>query len=112
MFILSQDRTRIVELSGVYIRTERRTSLEGGMLSRRAVTYEYAKIICICRDNLGVKPVGHGAGSYYTAECEVGEFNTIARAKKEIENIARAIINQDDLYIIEKGNYSEPPTIA
>lgn len=100
MFILSQDRTKIVEMSGVYIKTDRWSSTEGGMLSRRTVHHESATLVCISKGEMGVQSLGDGAGSY-TVERQVGSFSTVERAKKEIEEIAHAILNQDDLYSIK-----------
>ena len=100
MFILSQDRTKIVEMSGVYLKTERWKSTEGGILSQRTVDHERINLICISKGEMRVQSMGDGAGSY-TVEHKVGSFSTVERAKKEIEEIAHAILNQDELYSIK-----------
>ena len=78
MFLLSQDRLRIMQLESLYVRP---TEDDDGNC------HGESSIICF---NTNEQPV------------LAGTYNSIERARQEVENIANALRNQDCLYAVGK----------
>ena len=100
MYILSQDRTIIIKMSGVYLQFNRWTTVERGAFLQREVEHKEYAIMCISESEFVFETVGDDASSFSKIH-KVGSFSTENRAKQEIEAISQAILNKDNIYMIK-----------
>ena len=100
MYILSQDKTIVIKMSGVYMQANKWTTVEQGVFIQREVERKEFAIMCVSDCEFGLDTVGD-ANDSYTKIYKVGSFGTKDRAKQEIESIAQAILDKEELYMIK-----------
>ena len=99
MYILSQDRTILIKISGAYVQVNRWTGVDKRSFLQMQVTHKEYAIMCISECEFGPEDAEVEGG--LSKIHKMGTFGTESRAQQEMESIAQAILDNEAVYRIK-----------
>ena len=99
MYILSQDRTILIRMNGVYLQLNKWTGVDKGSFFQRQVEHKEYAIMCISECEFGSDDAEVEGG--LSKIHKMGTFGTESRAQQEMESIAQAILDNEAVYRIK-----------